>query len=388
LNTLRVPFLDLRAQYDTLREELRAAVDGVFERQAFVLGEEVAAFEHEMATFCEARHGVGCASGSDALLLSLHALGVGPGDEVLCPSFTFFATAGAVTRLGARPVFVDIDPASYCLDPRSARVAAARCSRLRAVIAVHLYGRAADNDALLALANEHGVPLVEDAAQAIGARDASGRRVGGRGRAVCFSFYPTKNLGGAGDGGLVTTDDDALAERLASLRVHGSPRRYQHDEVGMNSRLDALQAAVLRIKLRHLEAWNAARGAHVRAYDAAFARAGAQPSSTPLQAGGLPLRTPAACVPPAESAHHIYAIRIPAERRERLRVHLSARGIGHDVYYPLGLHQQPCFAGLPRVSLPETEAAARELLALPLYPELRDEQREYVATSVLDGLTE
>ncbi|MCL4683339.1 DegT/DnrJ/EryC1/StrS family aminotransferase [Myxococcota bacterium] len=388
MSFLRVPLLDLPAQYATLREELRAAVEDIFERQAFVLGEPVAAFEREMATFCEARRAVACASGSDALLLSLHALGVGPADEVLCPSFTFFATAGAVARLGARPVFVDIDPASYCLDPAAARAAAARCKRLRAIVAVHLYGRPADNDALLALASEYGVPLVEDAAQAIGARDASGRRIGGRGQAVCFSFYPTKNLGGAGDGGLITTDDEALAERLASLRVHGSPRRYQHDEVGMNSRLDALQAAVLRIKLRHLEAWNAARGAHVRGYDAAFSAAGARPSSTPLRAGGFPVRTPAPCAPPAESAHHLYTIRVPAERRDGLRAHLTARGIGHDVYYPLGLHQQPCFAALPPASLPETEAAAREVLALPLYPELRDEQREHVVASVLEGLAD
>lgn len=388
MSRLRVPFLDLGAQFAPLRDELRAAVDRVFEQQAFVLGEPVAAFEREIAAFCEARHAVGCASGSDALLLSLHALGVGPGDEVICPSFTFFATAGAVARLGARPVFADIDPVTLCLDPESARAAARRCTRLRAILVVHLYGRAADNDALLALAAEHGIPLVEDAAQAIGARDASGRRVGGRGRAVCFSFYPTKNLGGAGDGGLVTTDDEALAQRLASLRVHGSPRRYQHDEVGMNSRLDAIQAAVLRVKLPYLEAWNAARGAHVRAYDEAFAKAGARPAAIPLAAGGLPLRTPEPCVRPAESAHHIYAIRVPAERRDALRASLAAREIGSDVYYPLGLHQQACFADLPPVSLPETEAAARELLALPLYPELRDEQREHVVASVVAGLTE
>jgi dTDP-4-amino-4,6-dideoxygalactose transaminase len=205
---MRVPFLDLGAQHDALRGEIRAAVDDVFEQQAFVLGASVAAFEREMSGFCEARRAVGCASGSDALLLSLHALGVGPGDDVICPAFTFFATAGAVARLGARPIFADIDPVTLCLDPAAARTAAGRCTRLRALLAVHLYGRTADNDALLALAADCGIPLIEDAAQAIGAREASGRRVGGRGRAVCFSFYPTKNLGGAGDGGLVTTDDD------------------------------------------------------------------------------------------------------------------------------------------------------------------------------------
>ncbi|MEB2343616.1 MAG: DegT/DnrJ/EryC1/StrS family aminotransferase [Deltaproteobacteria bacterium] len=382
-----VPFLDLRAQYAGLRGEIRAALDDLFERQAFVLGEPVAALEREVAAFLEARRAVGCASGSDALLLVLHALGVGPGDEVICPSFTFFATAGAVARLGARPVFADIDPASYCLDPAAARAAAARCRRLRAIVAVHLYGRAADNDALLALAAEHGVPLVEDAAQAIGARDASGRRVGARGRAACLSFYPTKNLGGAGDGGMVTTDDDALAERLARLRVHGSPRRYEHDELGMNSRLDALQAAVLRVKLGRLEAWNAARRAHARAYDEAFAKAGARPSSVPLAAGGLPLRTPEPPAPPAESACHLYVVRVPRTRREALRAHLGAAGIGCDVYYPLGLHQQRCFAEAAREArLPHTEDAAAEVLALPLYPELRDEQREQVVEAVLAGL--
>lgn len=385
---LQVPFLDLRAQYAGLRAEIRAAVDGVFERQAFVLGEEVEAFEREAASFVEARRGVGCASGSDALLLVLHALGVGPGDEVICPSFTFFATAGAIARLGARPVFADIDPASYCLAPAAARAAAAGCTRLRAIVAVHLYGRAADTGALLALANELGVPLVEDAAQAIGARDASGRRVGGRGLAACWSFYPTKNLGAAGDAGLVTTDDDGLADRLARLRVHGSPRRYEHEEIGMNSRLDALQAAVLRVKLRRLEGWNAARRTHARAYDEAFAKAGARPSSVPLRAGGLPLRTPAPAEPPAECAHHLYVVRLPAERRDAVRASLAARGIGSDVYYPLGLHQQRCFRALAArtAPLPETERAASEVLALPLYPELREEQREHVVTTLLDEL--
>lgn len=386
MNDAPVPFLDLRAQHEALRDELREALARVFERQAFVLGEEVAAFEREVAAFVGARRGVGCASGSDALLLVLHALGVGPGDEVICPSFTFFATAGAIARLGARPVFADIDPASYCLDPAAARAAAARCTRLRAILPVHLYGRAADNDALLALAAEHDVPLVEDAAQAIGAADASGRRIGARGRAACWSFYPTKNLGAAGDAGMITTDDEALADRLARLRVHGSPRRYEHDEIGMNSRLDAVQAAVLRVKLRRLETWNEARRRHAAAYDEAFAKAGARPSSVPLAAGGLPLRTPAPAAAPAVSAHHLYVVRVPAARRDALRSGLVERSIGCDVYYPLGLHQQRCFADAGAAALPETEAAAREVLALPLYPELRDEQRERVVAAVLELL--
>jgi len=382
----RVPALDLRAQYATIRNEVRAAVDRVFEKQAFILGEEVESLERELAAFCEARFAIACGSGSDALLLALMALEIGPGDEVICPAFTFFATAGAVSRLGARPVFVDIDPASYNLDPAATRAAAARCTRLRAILPVHLYGGAADQDALLALAEEHGVPLVEDAAQAIGARDASGRRIGGRSRVACFSFYPTKNLGGAGEGGFLSTDDADLAERLRRLRVHGSSRRYVHEELGMNSRLDALQAAVLRVKLRHLDAWNAARCRHAAAYDEAFARAGARPSTLPLAAGGLPLRTPAPVAVPALHVYHQYVIRVPAALRDPLRDHLAARGIGSDVYYPLGLHLQQCFASLGHREgdLPETERAAREVVALPIYPELSDAQREYVVTSVLD----
>jgi dTDP-4-amino-4,6-dideoxygalactose transaminase len=356
----RVPFLDLRAQYARLREELRTAVDRVFERQAFVLGEEVEALEGELAAYCEARRAIGCASGSDALLLALMAVGVGPGDEVVCPAFTFFATAGAVARLGARPVFADVDPATLCLDPDAARAAAARCRRLRAIVPVHLYGRAANLDALLALASELGVPVVEDAAQAIGARDASGRRVGARGRVACFSFYPTKNLGGAGDGGLLTTDDEALADRFARLRVHGAVQPYLHEEIGVNSRLDALQAAVLRVKLRHLEAWNAA--------------------------GELPLRVPREPAPPAVCVWHQYVVRVPAPRRDAVRAHLASCGVATEVYYPRGLHQQPCFAGLGPVHLPETEAAARENIALPIHPELADAQREHVVASLLEAL--
>jgi dTDP-4-amino-4,6-dideoxygalactose transaminase len=382
---LRVPSIDLRAQYASIRDEIRAAVDRVFESQSFVLGEEVEALERALAGYCEARFAVGCGSGSDALLLALMALDVGPGDEVICPAFTFFATAGAIARLGARPVFADIDPAAYTLDPVSARKAAARCTRLRAILAVHLYGRPADLDALLALATELDVPLVEDAAQAIGARDASGRRIGARGRAACFSFYPTKNLGGAGDGGLVTTDDPGLAERVRRLRVHGASRPYHHEEVGVNARLDALQAAVLRVKLGHLEAWNAARAARATSYDARFGGAGAATSAVPLDAGGLPLRIPASVAPPARAVHHQYVVRVPAAQRDALRAHLAAQGVGTEVYYPVGLHQQPCFAalGAPATDLSETERAAREVLALPLYPELDPVQSRHVTDTVL-----
>jgi dTDP-4-amino-4,6-dideoxygalactose transaminase len=384
---MQVPMLDLGAQHAPLRDAIRAALERVFETQVFILGPEVEALEREIADYCETRFAVGCSSGSDALLLALQALDVGPGDEVVCPSFTFFATAGSVARLGATPVFVDIDPATCALDPDATRRAAAQCRRLRAIVPVHLYGRAADLDALLAVADERGVPLVEDAAQAIGARDTSGRRVGGRGRVACFSFYPSKNLGGVGEGGMLTTDDAALAERLARLRVHGSSRRYVHEELGMNARLDALQAAVLRVKLLHLESWNEARRRHAAAYDAAFAKAGAAPGSNPSRTGGLALCTPAPTARPALHVHHQYVVRVPAARREALRTHLASRGVASDVYYPVGLHQQRCFsvarAGSP---LTETERAAAEVLALPIFPELQDAQREHVVASVLEFL--
>jgi len=385
---VRVPALDLRAQYAGIRSELRDAVDRVFERQSFVLGEEVEALERELSSYCEARHAIACGSGSDALLLALQALGVGPGDEVLCPAFTFFATAGSIARLGATPVFADIEPAGCMLDPRAARAAAARCTRLRAILPVHLYGQPADLDALLSLARELGVPLLEDAAQAIGARDRGGRRIGGRGRVATFSFYPSKNLGGAGEGGLVTTDDEPLAEQVARLRVHGASRRYHHVEVGMNSRLDALQAAVLRVKLRHLDAWTAARRAAARRYDEGFAKAGARPSSLALGDGDLPLRFPATVAEPAVHVYHQYVVRVPGERRDGLRRHLAERGIDSEVYYPLGLHRQPCFAalGYRDGDLPETDRAARETLALPIYAEISEAQQQHVIASVVEFL--
>lgn len=384
---MQVPMLDLRAQHAALGDAIRAAVERVFESQVFILGPEVEALEREIAGYCETRFAVGCSSGSDALLLALQALDVGAGDEVICPSFTFFATAGSVARLGATPVFVDIDPATFSIDPDATRRAAAHCRRLRAIVPVHLYGRAAPMDALLRIAEERGVPLVEDAAQAIGARDATGRRVGGRGRVACFSFYPSKNLGGVGEGGMLTTDDAGLATRLARLRVHGSSRRYVHEELGMNARLDALQAAVLRVKLGHLERWNDARRRHAAAYDAAFAKAGAAPGVEVRPAPGLPLCTPAPVPGPALHVHHQYVVRVPAARREALRTHLAARGVASDVYYPVGLHQQRCFAGARTVGpLVETERAASEVLALPIFPEMEDAQREHVVASVLEFL--
>lgn len=369
--TLRVPLVDLAREYAEIRDEVRKAIDGVLESQRFVLGPEVDALEAELSALCEVRHTIGCSSGSDALVLALAALGVGPGDQVLCPAFTFFASAGAVARLGATPVFADIEPASFTLDPEAAREAAAHCTRLRALIPVHLYGRAADLAALETLAAELGVPLVEDAAQAVASRDETGRRIGGRGRVACFSCFPTKNLGAFGEAGFLTTDDDELAEHLRRARVHGGRDRYYHEFIGMNARLDALQAAVLRVKLGRLERWLEIRRANAAAYDAAFAEL-------------AEVRTPEPPPAPALHTYHQYAVRVPADRRSALQAHLAEQGIGSDVYYPLGLHLQPCFAGLGyrEGDLPHTEAASAEVLSLPVHIGVGETERRLVIDAV------
>jgi dTDP-4-amino-4,6-dideoxygalactose transaminase len=360
---IRVPLLDLRAQYASIRDEIRAAIDRVCESQQFILGPEVEAFEREAAAFLGARHAVGVSSGTDALLAALWALGVGPGDEVIVPAYTFFATAGAPVRLGARPVFVDVEPEGLNLD--GAQVRARLTSRTKAIIPVHLFGRPADLEPLLGL----GVPVVEDAAQAIGARDAGGRAAGTIGRAGCFSFFPSKNLGGFGDGGMVVTDDAGLAERMRILRVHGMNPKYHHREVGGNFRLDALQAAVLRVKLRHLSRWTQARRDRAERYRRFFREAGLE--------GRVRL--------PADAPGHVYhqfVIRVPD--RDGLRAHLERSGIGTEIYYPVPLPHQECFAGLGHRpgEFPVSEAAARESLALPMYPELTEEQQRAVVAAV------
>ena len=374
---IEVPLLDLRAQYANIRDEIDAAIASVVKTQHFILGPEVEALEQEIAGYIGSRFAVGCASGSDAVLLALMALGVGPGDQVLTSAYSFFATASAISRLGARPVFADIDPASFNLDPAAARKVASSCSRLRVIMPVHLFGQTADMAALEKLAQEHGVPLLEDAAQALGALDARGRALGGLGTLASFSFYPTKNLGGFGDGGMMTSDDAALAERLAMLRVHGAEQVYHHRVIGLNSRLDALQAAVLRVKLRHLDDWNERRRVHAAHYDAAFAAH-----------DGLPLTPPRPAQAPARHVYHQYVIRVAPERRDALREHLAACGVGTAIYYPLGLHEQECFADLGYApdDLPETRAAARETLALPIYPELTTRQLDHVVESIVSGL--
>ncbi|MCP5066965.1 MAG: DegT/DnrJ/EryC1/StrS family aminotransferase [bacterium] len=386
---MAVPLLDLRAQYSEIAAEVDEAIRQVVQNQRFVMGEEVSALEEEIAAYTGARHAIGCASGSDALLLALWARGVGPGDAVLCPTYTFFGTAGSIARLGARPVFVDIDPATYniCLD--SARRVARDRSDLKAIVPVDLYGQAADLDGVRTLADELGLAVIEDAAQAIGSRDVKGQRVGSGCEQVCFSFFPSKNLGAYGDGGMITTQSDELAERARLLRLHGAEPKYHHALVGMNSRLDALQAAVLRVKLRHLESWHDRRQQNADHYDALFREAGALDSRFSLdQDSSLALRVPAR---PSDSARHIfnqYIVRVPADRRDALREHLASREIGSEIYYPIPLHLQACFkdlGGRPG-DHPNAERAAKETVALPVFPELSKAQREAVAGAVIEFL--
>ncbi|MCS7041729.1 MAG: DegT/DnrJ/EryC1/StrS family aminotransferase [Bryobacteraceae bacterium] len=364
-----IPLLDLRAQYASIRSEVEDAVRRVLESQQCILGPDVAALEEEIAAYCGVKHAIGCGSGTDALLLALRALDIGPGDEVLTTPFTFFATAGAIANVGATPVFADIDPLTFNLDPGSALAALKRRPRIRAILPVHLYGLCADMDPFLAMAAERGIPVIEDAAQAIGA-EYRGRRAGSIGTIGCFSFFPTKNLGGAGEGGILTTNDGRLADRLRALRVHGSRVRYYHDEVGTNSRLDTLQAAILRVKLRRLEQWTALRIAHAQLYTATLVRLGA------------PVAPPAAPPYPARHVYHQYVIRAP--RRDALRAWLAGQGIASEIYYPLPLHRQNCFLrlGYPEGSLPASEQASREVLALPIYPELEPAQIERVCHAI------
>ncbi len=387
MSTDPVPLLDLRLQYATIESEITAAIARVLSDQRFILGPEVADLEAEVAKYAGASHAVGCASGSDALILALRALDVGPGDVVVCPSYTFFATAGAIDRLGARIVFTDIDPTSYNLSAENLATAIDGVQDIKAVIPVHLFGQACDT-AVEQVARDAGIPIIHDAAQAIGSHFADGQPMGSR-ELTCFSFFPAKNLGAYGDGGLLTAPDEETAQRLRSLRAHGAATKYFHDEVGMNSRLDSLQAAILRVKLPHLDAWNTARAANAARYDALFAAAGAAPSGTPFSDGGLPLRTPC---PAPEGARHVYnqyVIRVPADRRDPLRDHLNERGIGNAVYYPKPLHVQPCFAslGYREGDLPESEAASLETLAIPVFPELLPAQQEVVAETVVAFLS-
>jgi len=367
---LSVPALDLKAQYRTIRDEIEPVVRQVLESQYFILGPEVAAFEAEAAAYCHAARAVGCSSGSDALLLPLMAIGLGPGDEVVTTPYSFFATAGAIWRTGARPVFVDIEADTYNIDPAS--IEAAITPRTRAIIPVHLYGQAADMDPINEIARRHKLFVLEDAAQAIGA-GYGGKRAGTLGHASAFSFYPSKNLGGFGDAGMVTTDDPALAKQIARLRVHGMEPKYHHHEVGYNARIDALQAAILRVKLRHLDEWTEARRDVADRYRRLFAANGLGEVAT------LPVEKP--------GHYHVYnqfVIRVPDDARDPLRDHLAANRVGSEIYYPIPLHLQACFASLGHKpgDFPVAEAAAAGTIALPIYPELTDEALAHVVGSI------
>jgi dTDP-4-amino-4,6-dideoxygalactose transaminase len=367
---MKVPLLDLQAEYEGLREETLAAFARVLDSKQFILGPEVAALEEEMALYCGARFAVGCASGSDALLLALMALDVKAGDEVITTPYSFFATASCITRLGARPVFVDIDPHTFNLN--TGLVEDAVTERTRAILPVHLYGQCAETDHLLRVSERHNIPLVEDAAQAVGAEDG-GRRAGSVGLVGCFSFYPTKNLGAAGDAGMLTTNNEELAERLRVLRAHGAEARYYHQEVGINSRLDALQAAVLRVKLPRLDAWSEARKANADRYRRLFTDGGLTEEVT------LPFER--------EGVRHIYnqfVIRVDAARRDGLREYLKRQDVTTEVYYPVPLHLQKCFSnlGYQAGDFPEAERAALETIALPIYPDLSEEQQRHVVAAV------
>ncbi len=365
--TQPIPLLDLKAQYAPIREEIRAAIDRVADAQHFIGGPEVEALEQEVAAYVQARFGIGVSSGTDALLVALMAIDLRPGDEVITTAYSFFATAGSIYRLGGRPVFVDINPLTYNIEP--AQIEAAISERTRAIIPVHLFGQMADMDPIMEIARRHDLIVIEDAAQAIGA-EYRGRRAGSLGHFGCFSFFPSKNLGAFGDGGMIVTGDPDLARRARLLRNHGAEPKYYHKLVGGNFRLDALQAAILRVKLKYLDGWTAGRQRNADRYRRLFAAAGLTEVLLPHDAG---------------YGRHIYnqfVIRTP--RRAAVMAELKARRIGHEVYYPVPLHLQECFAGLGYRpgDLPESERAAAETLALPIYPELTEEMQAAVVAAV------
>ena len=368
---MKIPFLDLAAQYASIQDEIESAVLAVLRSQQYILGEQVAECERRLAAYSHCAHGVGVSSGSDALLACLMAEGIGPGDEVITTPYTFFATAGCISRVGARPVFVDICPATYLIDP--GRIEARITPRTRAVIPVHLFGRMAEMDAILAIAQEHELAVVEDAAQAVGA-EYQGRRAGSLGHYGCFSFFPAKNLGCAGDGGMVVTQDAERAERLRVLRSHGSNPKYFHAQVGGNFRLDAIQAAIVTVKLDRLEAWTAARSRHAERYTRWFHEAG-------LVARGLVVPPDS----PGDGDRHVYnqyVIRL--ERRDEFRGFLQQHGIPTQVYYPLSLHEQACFAnlGYRRGDFPQAELAAQQSVALPISPNLTAPQQSKILKAI------
>jgi dTDP-4-amino-4,6-dideoxygalactose transaminase len=365
---MQVPLLDLKAQYATIKQEVEAAIAEVMASQHFILGPKVTACEAAIAKYSACAHAIGVSSGSDALLVCLMAENIGPGDEVITTPYTFFATAGAIARVGATPIFVDIDPSTYNLNPT--QIAAKITSRTRAIIPVHLYGQMADMDAVMKVANDHKLVVIEDAAQAIGA-EYKGRRAGSIGHYGCFSFFPSKNLGAAGDGGMVVTTDAERAERVRVLRAHGSKPKYYHKFVGGNFRLDAIQAAVVSAKLPHLDGWTEGRQRNAKLYNRLFAETGLASSAVGL--------------PAIVTDRHIfnqYVIRV--SRRNELQSYLQGKGVGTEVYYPVPMHLQECFSYLGHKpgAFPESEQAANETLALPVQPELTEAQLRYVVDCV------
>jgi dTDP-4-amino-4,6-dideoxygalactose transaminase len=363
-----IPGLDLKAQYISIREEIKVAIDRVLESQRFILGPEVQGLEHEIAAYVDSKFGIGVASGTDALMLALKACDIGPGDEVLCPSFTFVATANAISLLGAEPVFIDIDPITFTIDP--SKIDKSVSPRTKAILPVHLYGQAAEMDAIMGIARKHNLRVIEDCAQAIGAA-YRGKRVGTFGDFGCFSFYPSKNLGGYGDGGMIVTTSETLAKRIRSLRNHGSVKKYFSEEQGWNSRLDEIQAAILRVKLRHLDKWTAARRDRAQRYDVLL-------SNIPG------LKTPAV-IPSGTHVFHQYTIRVP--KRAHLQNVLAKAAIATEVYYPTPIHLQPIYhsLGYKPGDLSETEKAANEVLSLPIYPELTEAQMQRVVHAIADA---
>ena len=371
----KVPFFDLAVQFKSIENEIKSALDEVFQNQQFIMGPKVQVLEEAMAQYCQTRYAVGVASGSDALLLSLMALGIGTGDEVLLPPFTFFATAGSVSRLGATPVFVDIDRETYNIDP--SKIEEKMTARTKAIIPVHLFGQCADMDPLLKIAKEKKLYIIEDAAQALGAEykpkaGSEGRRAGQIGDLGCFSFYPTKNLGAFGDAGMVVTDNPGLAEKVRLLRVHGSQPKYFHKSIGVNSRLDTIQAAILLVKFKYLEKWTAERQKKAERYQGLF-------QDLLSSVKGLKLPTVQ-----YQNRHifHQYVIRAP--ERDRLKQFLAEEGIGTDIYYPVPLHLQECYSFLKyrRGDLPNSEEASEEVLALPIFPELTEDQQKVVVNRI------
>jgi dTDP-4-amino-4,6-dideoxygalactose transaminase len=371
----KVPFFDLAVQFKSIENEIKSALDEVFQSQQFIMGPKVQVLEEAMARYCQTRYAIGVASGSDALLLSLMALGIGMGDEVLLPPFTFFATAGSVSRLGATPVFVDIDRETYNMDP--SKVEEKVTARTKAIIPVHLFGQCADMDPLLKIAHKKKLFVIEDAAQALGAEyqpnvGSTGRRAGQMGDLGCFSFYPTKNLGAFGDAGMVVTDNPGLAEKVRLLRTHGSQPKYFHKAIGINSRLDTIQAAILLVKFKYLEKWTAERQRRAQRYQELF-----ENSLSSVKGFKLPTVQ-------SQNRHifHQYVIRVP--ERDRLRQFLVEEGIGTDIYYPVPLHLQECYSFLKyrRGDLPISEKASEEVLALPIYPELTEDQQRMVVNRI------